>query len=107
MPANVRFARQAVEDLDQIGEHLSSTLGPRLAIQTVEKIKKRSKTLKSFPDRGHLTPEMERLGLFDYLEIHEGPYRIIYQIMDGGVIIHAILDGRRDVHSVLHERLIR
>ena len=63
--------------------------------------------LSALPSRGHVPPEMERLGIFEYLEVHFKPYRIIYQIRESKIFIHCILDGRRSLQELLQERLIR
>jgi len=63
--------------------------------------------LSTLPSRGHVPPELERIGIFEYLEIHSKPYRIIYQIRDVEIYVHCILDGRRSLQELLQERLIR
>jgi len=63
--------------------------------------------LSSFPGRGHVPPELERVGIFEYLEIHYKPYRIIYQVRDHAIFVHCVLDGRRSLQDLLQERLIR
>ena len=60
-----------------------------------------------FPDRGHCPPELERIHVLEYRELHYKPYRIIYRIVDSKVFIHCVLDGRRDLQELLLERLIR
>jgi toxin ParE1/3/4 len=42
-----------------------------------------------------------------FREIHFKPYRIIYQIVESDVYIHAVLDGRRDLQELLEIRLLR
>lgn len=63
--------------------------------------------LSSSPSKGHVPPETERIGIFEYLEVHFKPYRIIYQIRDNDIYVHCILDGRRSLQDLLQERLIR
>jgi toxin ParE1/3/4 len=64
-------------------------------------------SLSEMPERGHYPPELERLGIYQYLEIHLKVYRIIYQIIGPDVFVHAVLDGRRDIPELLYQRLIR
>ena len=64
-------------------------------------------SLETLPDRGHVPPELDRIGVYDYLEIHFKPYRIIYQIREHQLFIHCVLDGRRSLQDLLQERLIR
>ena len=56
---------------------------------------------------GNYPPELERINLYNFREIHSNPYRIIYEVMDKIIYIHCILDGRRDVVSILQERVIK
>ena len=59
------------------------------------------------PGRGHVPPELERIGVRGYLEIHFKPYRIFYQIAGRKVFVHCVLDGRRALQEVLERRLLR
>ncbi len=65
------------------------------------------RSLEKIPQKGHLPPELERISVFNYLEIHFKPYRIIYQISDGSVSIYCVIDGRRDIHKILERRLLK
>ena len=56
---------------------------------------------------GNNPPELKRISIDEYREIHSDPYRIIYQIVDKNIYVHAILDARRDLKSLLSERLLR
>jgi hypothetical protein len=64
-------------------------------------------SLSEMPERGHYPPELERLGIYQYLEIHLRVYRIIYRVIRPDVFVHAVLDGRRDIQELLYQRLIR
>ena len=64
-------------------------------------------SLEDFPDKGHFPPELERIGITEYREIHFKMYRIIYQVSGDNVFIHCALDGRRDLQELLERRLIR
>ena len=58
-------------------------------------------------ERGHIPPELERIGIYEYREIHVKVYRIIYQVIDNGVFVHCILDSRRDLQELLEHRILR
>lgn len=64
-------------------------------------------TLKEMPERGHFPPELDRIAIREYREIHFKPYRILYAIHGDAVVVHCVLDGRRDMQSLLEERLLR
>ena len=59
------------------------------------------------PSRGHIPPELERIGVLEFREVYFKPYRIIYQIRRSEVLAHCVLDGRRDLKELLEERLLR
>jgi len=63
--------------------------------------------LADLPNRGHIPPELDRIGVTDYQEVHFKPYRIIYQIIGSDIFVHCVFDGRRDIPSLLERRLLR
>jgi toxin ParE1/3/4 len=73
----------------------------------LSKIEKACKSLSKYPNRGHTPPELERVGVYNYKEIHHGPYRIIYEVSESMVYIHCVLDGRRSLQDLLESRLLR
>jgi toxin ParE1/3/4 len=77
------------------------------ADKLIEKLEEKCKSLSEYANRGHIPPELDRVSIYNYLEIRYKPYRIIYQIIEKNVFIHCILDGRRDLTELLHERLLR
>jgi toxin ParE1/3/4 len=62
--------------------------------------------LSELPGRGHVPPELDRIDVREFLEIHFKPYRIIYQIVESNVFVHAVLDGRRELQDILQRRLL-
>lgn len=63
-------------------------------------------SLKLNPERGNYPGELSYLGIKTYREIHFHAYRIIYEVQEHKVYIHAIVDGRRDMLSFLEQRLL-
>ncbi|RLA14335.1 MAG: type II toxin-antitoxin system RelE/ParE family toxin [Gammaproteobacteria bacterium] len=59
------------------------------------------------PERGHIPPELDRIGVTNYREVNFKPYRVIYEVIRQDVFVHCILGGRRDIASLLERRLIR
>ena len=97
----------AEEDLYEIFNYVmvhDSALG---AEKLLENLEKTCYSLSTFPGRGHIPPELERISIFAYKEINCKSYRIIYQIVESSVYIHCILDGRRNLQQLLQERLLR
>ena len=66
-------------------------------------------SLAALPSRGHFPPELAKLHISDFREIHVSVYRMVYQADASGqcVYIHAVLDARRHVDELLRERLLR
>ncbi|HPG38528.1 MAG TPA: type II toxin-antitoxin system RelE/ParE family toxin [bacterium] len=77
------------------------------AEQLLANLQTTCQSLADFAQRGHTPPELGRIGVFEYKEIHYKPYRIIYQIITDRVYVHCILDGRRDLQDLLQKRLLR
>lgn len=72
-----------------------------------QKLNETCLSLISLPDRRHTSPELERIYVYNFKEIHFKPCRIIYQIVDNKVYIHCVFDGRRELQEVLENRLFR
>ena len=107
MKYNVAILKNAKDDLNDIIDYVSNSD----IIETAEKlINNIEKTIRSFdmlPNRGHLSPELERIGISDFKEIHLNPYRIIFRIIDKNVFIYCVLEGRRNLSELLEKRLLR
>jgi toxin ParE1/3/4 len=50
------------------------------ATKLLQGLEQAFKSLATLPQRGHHPAELERIAVWDYLEIHHKPYRLIYQI---------------------------
>lgn len=73
----------------------------------LNKLEETCLSLKKFSHRKHIPPELERVGVYSYKEIHFKPYRIIYEVTESTVYIHCVLDGRRSLQELLEKRLLR
>jgi len=107
MKFQVYIVNDAEEDLFQIYQYIALNDTPAKAEKIFQKLKETCLNLKRFPKRGHCPPELEHIGVFDFLEIHYKPYRIVYQIFSTNVYVHCSLDGRRDLQDLLQIRLLR
>jgi len=103
----VHIISDAEDDIFDIYRYVARNDSVKKAENLLEDLEKTILTLQGFPGRGHLPPELERIAVYDYLEIHCKPYRIIYHIAESDVLIHCVLDGRRDVQDILERRLLR
>jgi toxin ParE1/3/4 len=103
----VFLTEDAEADIFGICQYIAVNDSAAKANDVFEKLQETCLSLENFPDRGHLPPELERINVRDYSEIHFKPYRIIYQIRDNRVMIHCVMDGRRHLQDILLERLLR
>jgi toxin ParE1/3/4 len=103
----VYLISDAEEDVLEIYHYISISDSIENAKQILHKIKETCLSLSEFPNRGHHPPELERIGVVEYREIHFKPYRIIYEIVESNVYVHCILDGRRELQELLEKRIIR
>lgn len=103
----VNIISSAEKDLFEIYQYVYLNDSEEKAERLYSKLYEKCFSLQEYPNRGHVPPELNLLGIDDFLELNYKPYRIIYQIIEKVVFIHCILDGRRDMQKLLQERLIR
>ncbi|WP_242664277.1 type II toxin-antitoxin system RelE/ParE family toxin [Chlorobium sp. N1] len=101
------MAVDAEEDILAIWRYVAHVDSVGRADRLIDELRTSCLSLSAFPDRGHLPPELERIGIGEFREIHCKPYRIIYRLVEGDVFVHCVLDGRRDLQLLLVERAIR
>ena len=107
MTYTVSIVTDAEEDLFDIYRYAASADSTVKAESLVRKLQELCVSLEELPDRGHVPPELEAIGILDYREVHHGTYRVIYQVVERDVYVHCVLDGRRDLQELLQERLLR
>jgi len=71
-----------------------------------EKLQSKVFSLRTFPEKGRIVPELFDHNIFQYHEVIENPWRIIYKIEDKKVFIMTVLDGRRNVEDILLKKLL-
>lgn len=107
MKYRVLVVAQAEEDIFDIYKYVLRADGRNRADYLLRRLQQRCESLASMPNRGHSPPELKRVGVRAFREIHFKPYRIIYQITGRKVFIHCVLDGRRVLQDILERRLLR
>lgn len=103
----VRLIEDAEHDLSDIFSYVASHDSIDNATRLLDELEALCQSLANLPFRGHIPPELERVGVTDYREVHFKPYRAIYEVEGQNVYIHCVLDGRRDLQSILERRIIR
>lgn len=107
MKFKIHIVEDAEQDLLELFKYVEKKDSYQKAIRLLEKIENTCQGLSELALRGHTPPELERIGIFEFKEVHYKPYRIINQIIDQNVFIHCVLDGRRDLQDLLQQRLLR
>ena len=103
----ILVAREAEGDLVDLHGWLAARESVQRADEVLGRIQGACAGLRRLPTRGYVTPELARVGVFDFREVHVGPYRVIYEVGDRVVWVLAVVDGRRDIQDVLARRLLR
>jgi len=106
MKSIITLTGMAESDILDIHSYVELFDSPESADYLVDGITKAISSLEHMPDRGHYPPELAKIGIHEFQEIHFKPYRIVYSINGKEVIIHCVLDGRRDMQTLLQQRLL-
>jgi toxin ParE1/3/4 len=106
---NVQFTQSAEDDVEAIIDFIAEREGVERAEKILQLFREAKNSLSAFPVRGHFPPELLRLHISEFREIHAGVYRFVYQTDTSTkqVFIHAVFDGRRHVDEILSERIFR
>lgn len=107
MKYEIEITDAAEQDILDIYYYIARYDSAKNAEYVFDKLETACLSLSEQASRGHVPPELDTIGVKEYLEIHFKPYRIIYQIQGKTVYIHSVSDGRRDMRSLLERRLIR
>jgi toxin ParE1/3/4 len=103
----VRISEEAEQDLFDIHRHIAIHDSVEKATYVLDQLEPLCSSLADLPMRGHIPPELDRIGVTNYRELHFKPYRIIYEVIGQDVFIHCVLDGRRDMQALLERRVVR
>jgi toxin ParE1/3/4 len=81
--------------------------GPEAAERLYAQITHGVASLQTMPPRCRVVPELEAEGIESYRELLVGPYRLMFAVRGGAVILLTAVDGRRDLGELLIERALR
>lgn len=101
----VSLTNDAVIDLEELDDYISSHDSPENADCVLDSIEEVIRRLGDMPERGSYPEELSQLGIKEYREVFFKPYRIIYRVIDQKVYVYLIVDGRRNMHKLLQRRL--
>ena len=103
---HVQWAAAARDDLQQMLSYIAAD-SPGNALNILKKIRQKTASLYTMPDRGRIVPELKDQGIHLYREIMVSPWRILYRITDTTVFVVSVIDSRRNVEDILLDRLVK
>ncbi|WP_438864527.1 type II toxin-antitoxin system RelE/ParE family toxin [Neptunicella sp.] len=106
MSFNIRFSQPASADLIQIYDYYLVQVSSSFADTFINKLQMAVNSLADNPERGSFPKELLSTQASSYRQLVVQPFRIIYQIKDKIIYIHAVLDQRRNVRAILQRRLL-
>jgi len=106
MKYQVAWAEIAQHDLKQIVDYIAID-SPDNASRILQKIKQKTSTLYTMPDRFRIVPELKKQGIHTYRELIIAPWRVIYRISDTTVFVLSVIDSRRNVEDILLDRFTK
>ena len=101
----VIWSETAERDLLAIVQYIADD-SPSRAYEVFKEIKRKAASLRSFPERGRVVPELLEHGIIQYHEFIARPWRIIYRVSINDVYVLSVIDSRRSVEDILLRRLI-
>ncbi len=107
MPYTVLLLEDAVEDIEALYRHYRRLGSAKVARDMVSSLRKACSSLSGHPERGHIPPELSRTSHFEYRQIIQNKFRIIYQVAEPNVFVFGIIHGGRNIGEVLKQRLLR
>lgn len=105
--SSVVLAPEAIDDIIAIHRYVAASVSRQRADFVRDTLVSTCQSLELLPERGHRPPELARIGVTTFREIHWKPFRVIYAMERDTVHVHAVLDARRDIQDLLVERLLR
>jgi toxin ParE1/3/4 len=100
----VFWSEDAQRELDAIFDYIADD-SPLDAMRVFDRLVEQARKLETFAERGRRVPELGVRGRRSQLrELVVRPWRLIYAVHDGHVMVVALVDSRRDFLSWLGAR---
>ncbi|TXT36665.1 MAG: hypothetical protein FD135_4131 [Comamonadaceae bacterium] len=97
----------AEQDLKELRSYILKNFSRLTWQKTYSQLKQAIGNLVTHPYLGGIPDELELIQLTQYRQILSGKNRVIYEVRQDTVFIHAIIDTRRDMMAFLMARLLR
>ncbi len=104
-PYEIRLTRDAERDLAGIHRYIAVKGSTPIADRLLSRLRAKAQSLREFPERVPVAPELAALGMQSYRQLVHPPYRLIYRVAGDHVLVVLIADGRRDMRTLLAQRL--
>ena len=101
---DVRWSETAEKDLMAIVDYIADD-SPSRAYEVFKEVRRKAWSLRTFPGRGRIVPELQEQGITQYHELVVSPWRIIYRTSERTVYVLSVLDSRRSIEDILLRRL--
>lgn len=104
--ARVVWAEVARRDLRALVGYVADR-SPASALRVLNRIEAAAGRPATHSGRGRVVPELARLHIRDYRELLIAPYRLLYRIAGGRVLVPGVFDSRGSLEDVLLDRIVR
>jgi toxin ParE1/3/4 len=102
----VFWSFDAKTGLAEIVGYIKETSGVKVARQIYNRLQQKIEKSTTYPESSRIVPELAEIGVVEYQEIIESPWRVFFRTADDEVRIVSIIDGRRNVEEVLYRKMI-
>jgi toxin ParE1/3/4 len=106
MKYEIRITSAACRDLEEIHDWVAETDSIEKAGYVLDQLWEAAESVAELPSRGSRPKELPPGMELEYRQVFFKPYRVIYEVKRGEVVVHLIADGRRNLSSLLLRRLI-
>ena len=106
MSYTVFLLEEAIKDIEAIYRYIRKSGNKKAAKDMVINIRKACDSLSENPERGQIPAELSQIGQFEYRQIIEKKYRIIYQLAKPNIFVFGIIHGSRNIRGVLRQRML-
>jgi toxin ParE1/3/4 len=102
---NIIITANSQIDIDEIFAYIEQD-SKQIAWAIRDKIYSKIKSLRIFPQKGRIVPELLEHDITNFRELQEYPWRIIYMLNNYNIIITSIVDGRQNVKDLLLRKFL-
>ena len=81
----VRLSEEAEQDLIDIYRYIALHDCVENADYVLDQLESICSRLTDMPERGHIPPEVSRIGITSHREVNFKPYRVIYEVIQQNV----------------------